>query len=77
MNLSVIKIPLEELVASRGKSMYWLAKETKTSYTALWNLKEGRTQSVNLEILEKICTVLECTPNDLIQIIPTQPKSGN
>jgi putative transcriptional regulator len=77
MNLTVVKVPLEELVASRGKSMYWLAKETNTSYTALWNLKEGRTQSVNLEILEKICNALNCTPNDLLLINSTQNKSGN
>ncbi len=75
MNIDVIKVPLEQLLADRKKSIYALAKETNISYTALWKLKEGRTQGISFDILEKVCRNLDCTPNDLLALSPDEkPK---
>lgn len=32
--------------------------------------KMGRNESVPLDIIDRICTVLDCTPNDIIEYIP-------
>lgn len=61
-----IKLRLEEVLAEREKTLYWLAENAPISYVSLWRLKEGTAKSITFDLLEKICRVLECQPGDLI-----------
>ncbi len=67
MNM-MIEIQVDELLKDRGKSFYWLAKETGISYTTLWRLKKGKAQGINFSTLIKICTMLDCQPGDMLKL---------
>ena len=62
----MIQIRIDELLATRGHSFYWLAKETGISHTTLWRLKKGKALGINFETLEKMCQTLDCQPGDLL-----------
>jgi len=53
--------------------MYRLAKDTDITYQTLWKLKTGQSQRIGFDILEKICVRLNCTPGDLLAVIPGKP----
>jgi len=65
-------------LAVRGRSFYWLAKQTGISHTTLWRLKKGRSFGINLDTLEKMCRALACQPGDILTSNGKRPpKSRN
>lgn len=64
----MIRITLDEILAIKGRTKYWLAKETDINYQTLLLLQQNKTTSIRFETLEKICIALDCTPNDIIKI---------
>jgi putative transcriptional regulator len=62
----MIEIRVDHILESRGRSFYWLAKQTGISHTTLWRLKKGKALGINFETLEKICQTLECQPRDVL-----------
>ena len=62
----MIEIRLDGLLGDRGRTFYWLAKETGISHTTLWRLKKGKALGINFETLEKICRALGCQPGDVM-----------
>ena len=62
----MIEILVDDLLKTRGRTFYWLAKETGISHTTLWRLKKGRALGINFDTLEKLCQVLECQPGDVL-----------
>ena len=62
----MIEIRIDELLESRGRSFYWLAKETGISHTTLWRLKKAKALGINFETLEKMCDALQCQPGDVL-----------
>lgn len=65
---NVVKIKLDEILKDKKKSLYKVQQETGVAYSTLWKLKEGKVESITFDVLEKVCTNLECTPNDLLAI---------
>lgn len=65
---SVIKVKLKELLEERKKTLYSLAQETGITYPTLHRINKGKVESMSLDVLEKICLNLDCTPNDLLVI---------
>lgn len=59
---------LDVLSALKGKgwSTYRLRSEGKLSERTIQNLREGK--QITLETLSEICLILECTPNDIIEV---------
>jgi putative transcriptional regulator len=66
----MIQPRLTEMLADKGKSMYWLAQETGAAYTTLHRLGKGRANSVDFRVLDGICEALDCQPGDLFVRIP-------
>ena len=62
----MIEIRIDELLGNRGRSFYWLAKETGISHTTLWRLKKRKALGINFETLEKVCDALQCQPGDVL-----------
>ena len=62
----MIQIRLSELLESRGRSLYWLAKESGIRYATVWKLGKGRSTRLRLDVLDNICAVLDCQPGDLL-----------
>jgi putative transcriptional regulator len=71
----VIQIRLEELLEARGRTFYWLAKETGISHTTLWRLKKDRAVGINFATLERICQVLSCQPGDVLRFANEKKKA--
>ncbi len=57
------------LLAERLLKIGQVAKDTGLSRTTLTNLYYRRTAQISLSTLERLCTYLECTPNDIFRYI--------
>jgi putative transcriptional regulator len=71
VELFMIKIRVDQLLAEHGRTFYWLAKETGISHTTLWRLKKGKALGINFETLEKMCQALKCQPGDVLALTAT------
>ncbi|HET8669284.1 MAG TPA: helix-turn-helix transcriptional regulator [Candidatus Saccharimonadales bacterium] len=65
----MIEIRVDELLQDRGRTFYWLAKETGISHSTLWRLKKGRSVGINFATLERICQMLSCQPGDVLRLV--------
>ena len=65
----MIGIRLDELLEERGRTFYWLAKETGISHTTLWRLKKGKALGINFDTLERICRGINCQPGDVMRLV--------
>lgn len=63
------KILIDDLLAAKEKTRYWLAKQAGVTYPNMVNLIEGKTKLVKFETLEKICKILECELTDIIKFV--------
>ena len=61
MKLSV-KNKMDEL----GITRYLMTQLAVITYPTINNIYFGESTSIKLEILEKLCEVLHCTPNDIL-----------
>ena len=64
----MIEMRIDELLEERGRTFYWLAKETGISHTTLWRLKKGKALGINFVTLESICRALTCQPGDILRL---------
>ena len=65
----MIEVRIEQILKVRGRTFYWLAKETGVSHTTLWRLKKDRALGINFITLEKLCETLDCQPGDIFTFI--------
>ncbi len=65
----IIKIEIDTILEKRGRSFYWLSKQTGISHTTLWRLKKGKALGINFTTLEKICQALECEVGDVLKLV--------
>jgi len=72
---ALIEIRVDELLEERGRTFYWLAKETGISHSTLWRLKKGKSVGINFATLERICQMLSCQPGDVMRIV-SEKKTG-
>ncbi len=76
--MSVSYNPLWKLLIDRGLNKTQLCKEAGITTNAMARL--GRNEDVRVEVLVKICTTLNCTMNDIMEIVPDryspQRRSG-
>lgn len=65
----MIRLKALELLEKKGKTKYWLYKQLGMSYQDFSNMINNRTKSIRYENIETMCLLLECTPNELFEII--------
>ena len=70
----MIEIRLDGLLEGRGRTFYWLAKETGISHSTLWRLKKGKALGINFGTLENICRALGCQPGDVLRLAEESKK---
>ncbi len=61
----MLKMNVQNLLDERGKTRYWLVKEMQTTYKTVNKLCDNTLTGLQLDTIEKLCEILECTPNDL------------
>ncbi|MCI0390333.1 MAG: helix-turn-helix transcriptional regulator [Acidobacteria bacterium] len=67
----MILIKLNEALEKKGRTVYWLSRNSGIPHVTLWNLSKVDTQrSINLNVLSHICAALECKPGDLLEYVP-------
>lgn len=64
----MLYINVKEILKEKKKSKYWLIKEMGGSYQAISDVMNNNTKGIRFETIEKLCNVLECTPNDIFKI---------
>jgi putative transcriptional regulator len=64
----IINVCIKKTLENRGRSFYWLSKQTGISHTTFWRLKKGKALGINFVTLEKICQALECEPGDVLKL---------
>jgi|GEM_PF-3153809 len=74
---TVIKIRLAEQLKEKNKSIYRLQQETGITYPTLLRISKGNVQSISLDVLEKILVNLDCSPNDLIQLVNSEKSADS
>ena len=68
----MVYLRIRELLKEKGKSKYWRHNQINMDYHNLSRLMNNQTDSIRFENIEKLCTVLDCTPNELMKIIPDE-----
>ena len=62
---TVLHFRIDEILAEKGKTRYWLYIQLGISYQNFKRLIENQTTAIKFENLKALCDILECTPNDL------------
>jgi len=70
----MLQLNVLSLLEKRGKTKYWLNKQLGMSYANFNKMVNNQTKSIQYKHIEIICTLLDCTPNDLFVIDPEQPE---
>ena len=71
--ITMIEVRLAQLLEERGRSYYWLSKQTGIDHTVIGRLLRGETGSIMLRTIAGIYTALDCTPNDLF-VVKSEPS---
>ena len=61
-----MRLNIKDLVDAKGLNKHQFGQLIQVGYTAACNLYNGKTERIYFEPLDRICKVLECTPNDII-----------
>ena len=61
----VMHFRIDEILAEKGKTRYWLYIQLGISYQNFKRLIENQTTAIKFENLNALCDILECTPHDL------------
>jgi putative transcriptional regulator len=59
------KLNVKNLLDAKGKTQYWLAKQTGISANNVSKIYNGETVNIRLDTINKLCEALECTPCEL------------
>jgi putative transcriptional regulator len=70
----ILKVKIIEIVESKGKTLYWLARESRISPSAISKLAKGETDSIKFDVLQKICDTLECRIEDVLELEKVEMK---
>jgi len=63
----MIEVRLKQLLEKRGRTRYWLAKESGINYDTLARIETAEHfNRIELRVLDGICRALECQPGDIL-----------
>ena len=61
-----MKLIIKDRVDKLGISKTKLSQQLDISYPTMLDMYNGRTTSIKLDTLEKLCQILQCQPNDIL-----------
>lgn len=64
----MVYLNIKELLKKKGKTKYWLIKNMESGYQNVSAMMNNETTGIKFETIDKLCKILECTPNDLFKI---------
>ena len=69
-----VKLILDELLQERGRTPYWLSKQTGIAHPVVHKLRYGKLAAIRFDYIERLCAALECEPGELIVLDKKLPK---
>lgn len=73
----MIRLDILRLLDEQGKTKYWLYKQLGMSYQNFSKMVNNETKSIQIQRIETLCHILNCTPNDLFRIDMDQPEDNS
>ena len=73
----MIKFRLKVLLAMNDMNQKQLAEKTGIRPPTISAICTGTAKHLPVDVLEKICTALNCQPGDFIQYIPDEEQKTN
>ena len=70
-----IRIHLKEILEERDISLNQLSFRAEMQRTQLSNYRDNKIQRLDIDILKRLCYVLDCDLHDLIEYIPAEDSS--
>ena len=67
-----IKIKLEELIKEKGISKNKLSHKAEMQRTQINNYCKNKITRLDTDVLARICTVLDCKIEDLLEFVPPE-----
>ena len=72
-----IKIKLKELLESKGLSKNKFSHWAEMQRTQINNFCNNQITRLDIDVLARICTVLECDISDLLEFVPPKEQDNN
>lgn len=66
----IIRMKLAEIMEKKNISMNQLSFRSEMQRTQLRNYRDNKVQRLDIDILKRLCYVLECDLHELIEYIP-------
>ncbi len=70
----MVRLHIEELLNKNNKTKYWLRKNMNITTKNLNRVINGETTSISFRYLEDFCTYLNCSLDELIEIVNIPEK---
>ncbi len=70
----MIKVNIVELLRKNNQSKYWLCQRMNITSRNLNRIIRGETTSISFKYIEEICTLLNCTPGDLLTLTTNEEE---
>ena len=70
----MIKVNIVELLRKNNRSKYWLCQRMNITSSNLNRIIRGETTSISFKYIEEICTLLNCTPGDLLTLTTNEEE---
>ena len=68
----MIRIRLKAMLAEKGIKQKDLASMTGIRQPTLSGMNNNSVKHIPLDVLDKICTVLDCQPGELLEYVPDE-----
>ncbi|PTW90341.1 putative transcriptional regulator [Microbacteriaceae bacterium MWH-Ta3] len=65
-----IRVRIDQMLQQRSMTLTELSQRTGISIVNLSVLKNDRARAIRFTTLESLCDALECTPGDLLEVVP-------
>lgn len=69
-----VKIKLDELIKKAGISKNKLSHKAEMQRTQINNYCKNEITRLDVDVLARICTVLDCKIEDLLEFVPPEKK---
>ncbi len=66
---SHLKIRLKQILEARELTRNYLARKARVSYATVNRWYQGNLQHLNLDLLARFCTILNCRVEDLVEYV--------
>ena len=77
MEVYMLYLNVKELLKKKQKTKYWLVQNMHSDYKTISDMMDNKTSGIKFETIEKLCILLDCTPNDIFKIETESAEESN